>query len=437
MKSGWLRRLFERRWLRFVAVTAGLMALQGGAILAMHGISVRNFTKVMDRDDELALQSLERGLSRLKSAETNSQRELLINIRDAYHLLAIGLIAADGALIADASGAPAGMPPSAATADPRLVIRAREQGRTEESVSLPEAVRRRYVAVATADGVRSIAYLSSIDLVPDVLAALRRTLAATLSVTAITSMATAAGIVAAWTTRERTRVSAERFQRLVAVGGMAASIAHEIRNPLGIIMACAESLERDHAGSPAVRELYATIVDEVDRANQQITGLLDMARDMPMRFADMDLDRLAATTVLSLQPRALAAGVELVYTKVGPVKIHGDSDRLRQAMVNLVLNAIDAVALTRGHVGLTLTQDEHQVQLSVADDGPGLPPSIRRSLGEPFVTTKTDGVGLGINITQRILERHQGRLTVDTTRAIGTAFIMSLPCTQRAVPCAS
>jgi two-component system, NtrC family, sensor histidine kinase HydH len=223
-----------------------------------------------------------------------------------------------------------------------------------------------------------------------------------------------------------------RSERLATAGALAASIAHEVKNPLGIILSSAQLLARSPGLSEEDRRLLIEMGEEVRRADDQVNAFLDLARDMPMKMADTDLRELASSTAELLAAQARASGAAIACDlPAEAVVVAADRRRLRQALVNVVLNAIESGART---VRLSLSAAGGIARLGVSDDGPGIPAELQEQVFEPFMTTKANGTGLGLATAKRIVERHGGTVPLRTSPS-GTTIAFELPMT--APTCAS
>ncbi len=223
--------------------------------------------------------------------------------------------------------------------------------------------------------------------------------------------------------------------RLAALGEMAAGLAHEIRNPLGAIKGAVqvmESIEDKHG--PQAREFLDVIVEEVDRLNRVVSQFLTYSRPFKGELSLVEPQAIVSAT-LRLLPEAWRDRVT-VRERGSVPKIRGDGDALRQVLHNLVLNAIDATAgmsepapaieitLSVRHRGL-LRGDA--VAIDVRDNGPGLSARTMTNLFVPFHTTKSGGTGLGLPISQRIVENHRGVIEVANNQDGGARFTVLLP----------
>ncbi|MBA3710526.1 MAG: HAMP domain-containing histidine kinase [Planctomycetes bacterium] len=415
------------RW-RYLAILVIAFVLQAGAIISMYAISRRNLAMAMGRETEVAVHALAHEIERI-SCKGNGEflRGLCVRVRDAYRLHGVALVTIDGFLLADASGGPIGVRPSVFAANPRLVASASTAGRMSESVADPEPLDRLYVRMADTHGLPIVACVTSIDLFPASVSALDKTAMVALGIAVAVSILVAAVVSATWAARLQASIQSERLQRLVSVGTMAASAAHEIRNPLGIIIACAEKIERSPGAPPGTGAWCETIIAEALRASGHVEEMLDLSRDMQMRSERIDLAAIARATVGSLLPRAAAMKSGLSCDAPAEAFLMGDASRLRQVLVNLIVNALEAVHPTAGNVVVAVRTDRGRAIVVISDDGPGLPDEVRKALGVPFLTTKPDGVGLGLHVSLRILKRHGAAIEVDSRSGSGTAFTVSFP----------
>ncbi|MGZ3444585.1 MAG: ATP-binding protein [Myxococcaceae bacterium] len=223
--------------------------------------------------------------------------------------------------------------------------------------------------------------------------------------------------------------------RLAALGEMAAGLAHEIRNPLGAIKGAAQCLE------PAPRdgeegEFLDVIVEEVNRLNGVVTQFLDYARPLKQSFGTVDINEVVARTIRLIQnevPARIALAVELGESLPS---VEGDPEQLKQVLINLVQNAIQALGTAPGTIRVRtrgpdrfadLRASGEFVEIDVADDGPGIPPEQQPNIFVPFFTTKQKGTGLGLAICPRIVKSHGGSISVQSKAGEGSTFVVRLP----------
>jgi two-component system OmpR family sensor kinase len=254
---------------------------------------------------------------------------------------------------------------------------------------------------------------------------LRRTYLVAVGLTALAAVVFAVGLGLALRALERARVAHGHAERLAAVGEMAAMVAHEVRNPLGVLRGQIE-LARERLGAVAPQreqERFADMLAEVDRLNQLTEEFLGLTRDPPIAPTALDLGALAGA--IADEARVIAPGAAITAT--GAATAHADPDKLRQALRNLVLNAVQ-VGGPGVRVAIEVGADRDRARISVIDDGPGVPAALAAQLFEPFVTGRPGGTGLGLAAARRIVERHGGALVLESAPgASGARFSIYLP----------
>jgi len=211
-------------------------------------------------------------------------------------------------------------------------------------------------------------------------------------------------------------------EKLAGIGRLAAGVAHEINNPLGVILGYAKLLARTADGGAAAD--LAVIEEETLRAKDIVDGLLDLARPMPAGAEAVDLRQLADDVVRRLGEARLLEGVAVAVEGTGTAA--GDPEKLRQVLVNLVRNGAEAAG-PGGRVAVRVAQGPGGVEVSVVDSGPGLDPEIRPRLFEPFFTTKPKGTGLGLAVSRAIARAHGGELAAEAAGDGGARFALRLP----------
>jgi signal transduction histidine kinase len=222
-----------------------------------------------------------------------------------------------------------------------------------------------------------------------------------------------------------------REERLVLLGKMAAGIAHEVRNPLEAIKGAATVLEGNGAADPTVRKFTRIIKDEVTDLNRFLVGFLEFARPAPLRLETADLPAIADEVVALLEPlldeRRIRVGREMAADLPA---VQADAHQIKQVLMNLCLNAIQAMP-EGGEMVLTgrssESEDRPGVVLSVRDTGGGVAESVLQQVFEPFITTKAGGSGLGLAVSRSIIERHAGRIWVESAPDRGSTFSIWLP----------
>jgi signal transduction histidine kinase len=225
------------------------------------------------------------------------------------------------------------------------------------------------------------------------------------------------------TYREDLISRATRSERLATFGQLVGSIGHELRNPLGVIESSLYLLRGRTGDDERVKKHLDRIGDQVRLSNQIISGLLDMVRDRPLPSESFPMATLLDRAVEAV-PRP--PGVTLEIDAAEGLTVRGDPVQLGQAVVNLLLNAVQAAG-PEGAVRIVSRADEGGVAVDVEDDGPGVPEAVRGRLFEPLITTKEHGNGLGLALVKRVAERHGGTVLHEPRAGGGTRFTLRLP----------
>lgn len=210
------------------------------------------------------------------------------------------------------------------------------------------------------------------------------------------------------------------LNRMNLTGELAASIGHEVRNPLTTVKGFLQYL----GGKPEqvdYREFFQLMIEELDRANSIITQFLSLAKDQDLIFQKLNLNQVIYEILPLLQADALRSGSEIEEElgEIPPVII--DVNSIRQLIMNLVKNSIEAMP-AGGVVRIATLHSGQAVLLLIQDCGPGIPPEILEAIGRPFMTTKESGTGLGLAVCYRIARSHNAAITVNSQSGKGTTF---------------
>jgi two-component system, NtrC family, sensor histidine kinase HydH len=252
---------------------------------------------------------------------------------------------------------------------------------------------------------------------------------------------------------ELAQAEARRSERLAALGQLSAGLAHEIRNPLGVIKGSAEMLTQKLAESnPLATELAGYISTETNRLSALVTRFLDFARPLHADLMPLDI-----TTVLDRAMNDVAQ-----FWKGAPVRVEKryqanlppvpmDESLCEQAFVNIIQNAYDAMSPKGGALRVNVEQARYDtrdavgvagVEIRIADSGPGIAPELREQIFNPFVTTKKTGVGLGLSIVSKIIDGHHGFIRVENAnqpaaedgQGAGACFVIFFPAVSATTP---
>jgi len=218
-----------------------------------------------------------------------------------------------------------------------------------------------------------------------------------------------------------------RSEKLSTLGEMAAMLAHEIRNPLGSIRGTAEILRDDYRPGDPKHEFIEIQIKETERLNHVVEDFLRMARQQPVELRDCSIREELETIVTLVAKDAQDRGISLrLESNAEEAITRGDGEKLRQAFLNIVINALQATP-SGGSVGIVLNRTESGFEISFRDSGSGIDPDNLQRIFEPFYTTKPDGTGLGLAVTRKIIEGHGGRLDIESDVGQGTTVSVSLP----------
>jgi len=218
-----------------------------------------------------------------------------------------------------------------------------------------------------------------------------------------------------------------RTEKLAALGQLAAGVAHEINNPLGTITIYAHILLKTMDIDDPRRDDIQLIISEANRTKGIVQGLLSFARETKLKPGDANINELLEDTLGLLVNQSLFQNIKIkkVFFRDLPT-IFADATQLKQVFLNIILNAAQAME-GKGDITITTSQDKGDIKIKIHDTGPGIPPEHAEKLFNPFFTTKEKGTGLGLAISYGIIERHSGKIEVETELGKGSTFLISLP----------
>ncbi|MFB1479385.1 ATP-binding protein [Corallococcus sp. RDP092CA] len=232
-----------------------------------------------------------------------------------------------------------------------------------------------------------------------------------------------------------TRAEMVKRERFAALGELSAIVAHEVRNPLGVIFNAVATLRRIMNPSGDTAMLLDIVAEESDRLNRMVADLLDFTRPrnpvlQPEELLRVLQDAFEAAKAQASMERPVYVSVEV---EPGLATVPMDRRQIRQALFNVAVNAIQSMP-QGGEVRVRARRDTHggreQLRIDVMDQGPGIPGELLHRVFEPFFTTKAQGTGLGLAVVKRILEEHRGEIAVESAPGRGTTFTFWLPLTQ-------
>lgn len=224
---------------------------------------------------------------------------------------------------------------------------------------------------------------------------------------------------------EQSLRSAEKF---AATGRVAQVIAHEIRNPLTNIKLALQQLEDEvPQRTESLGSLFGMVERNCNRINQLITNLLDSTKFSELKYEDVSINTLLDETIELARDR-----IELKRIKIfkdysaGICDVYVDSEKVKIALLNIIINAVEAVEEDRGILSFKSESKNDKCVVTISDNGPGISPDHLKSIFEPFFTAKKKGTGLGLTTTQAIILNHKGTIKVDSNPSRGTSFTIGL-----------
>jgi two-component system sensor histidine kinase HydH len=221
----------------------------------------------------------------------------------------------------------------------------------------------------------------------------------------------------------------ERSQRLASVGRLAAGVAHEIRNPLSSIKGFATYFKERYPDNAQDQQTATIMIQEVDRLNRAVSQLLEFARPVNIKAQPTDLNALIADSIKLIENQAGAKGIAVkTRNSIQVPEIMVDPDRLNQVLLNIYLNAIEAMA-DGGELKIELSSESEAngIDITIADTGCGISAEDLSKIFDPYYTTKSSGTGLGLAIAHNIIEAIGGQILVESQPGRGTIFKIILP----------
>jgi len=216
------------------------------------------------------------------------------------------------------------------------------------------------------------------------------------------------------------------IERQATLGQLAAGLAHDIRNPLTTIRTTVAALARRET-NPENKEMMGLVEEEIDRVNDVLENLLNFARPRDPLASKIDAKELLNGIVALVGASARNQSIELRVTCASSLAFWADEGHVRQVLMNLLLNALEAMSVQGRLIQLDACQKGDEVALSVCDDGQGMPEDILAHIMEPFYTTKSAGTGLGLAICNTLIKSNGGRMSIDSIKGKGTTVTVFLP----------
>lgn len=221
--------------------------------------------------------------------------------------------------------------------------------------------------------------------------------------------------------REKLEEEIRQTERLIALGHLSAGLAHEIRNPLGIIQVTAQLLAQEKSNDQVVGEFCRVLQEECGRLNRLVSQFLDFARPKELNRQGVTIGQILDNGVALVQPflRQHKISLEMRLNGVENDQVEVDPDQMKQVVLNILLNAIEAQT-KEGTIVIEGVRSKGFVGFAVNDQGPGIEQDILPQIYDPFFTTKDKGTGLGLSVVHRILDQHGGKISVINLPQSGT-----------------
>ena len=218
-----------------------------------------------------------------------------------------------------------------------------------------------------------------------------------------------------------------RSERLVALGRLVTGVAHELRNPLGIVKATVQVMEGEFKTQQGLKEYTDVICEQIDRGNNVIKELLDFGRPSKPIVSPTELNGLLESVLTFTYPMLRQNKIELekCFESNLPL-VNLDKDRIKQVFVNLIINAIQAME-GGGKLIIKSIVNEETIEVNFIDSGSGIEANDLPQVFDPFYTTRDDGAGLGLSISYQIIYMHKGKIWVSETSPKGTTLAVSIP----------
>jgi PAS domain S-box-containing protein len=224
-----------------------------------------------------------------------------------------------------------------------------------------------------------------------------------------------------------------RVEKFAALGRIVSGIAHEVRNPLASIYTTVQNLENELSTNNSARDDLQNIMQEIDRVEQLMRQILNLAKPLPLQIETVNINELLLTTIPLIEKEAKKKGITLKTKLSGDIGHTGaDPNRLRQVILNLLINAIESIT-KRGRitVGTEMVVEadgqKKWMLMKFKDNGIGISPDIIDKIFDPFFTTKNVGTGLGLAVSHKIIQDHHGMIEVESQKNNGTTFSVKLP----------
>jgi signal transduction histidine kinase len=226
----------------------------------------------------------------------------------------------------------------------------------------------------------------------------------------------------------------EISRRLAAVGRLTSGVAHEVKNPINAIVVHLEVLRQKLKDPDSDTKRHIDVIgSEIRRLDRVVQTLVDFTRPMELRLAEIDLRRLLDDIVMLATPDAEKHGVQIIEDfEHDPLPVKIDVDLVKQAVLNIMINGMQAMTANGGNLTVTAKRDRDQATVEITDQGGGIPENIREKIFNLYFTTKSGGSGIGLPMSYRVMQLHNGSMEFDGARGGGTTFRLVFPLAEQA-----
>ncbi|WP_163103353.1 ATP-binding protein [Peribacillus alkalitolerans] len=224
---------------------------------------------------------------------------------------------------------------------------------------------------------------------------------------------------------KRMKLAIQDSEKMTVVSELAASIAHEVRNPLTVVKGFIQLIEKDENSSN--RQYMKLVLSELDRAESLISDYLNLAKKTEIQKMPIDISDLLRSIQSVMESYSNINGVRIQSSIEQKLYVLGDMGKLKQAFYNIMKNGIEAVQADQGMLAFKVYRGSSSVNVEITDNGIGMNEEELRKIGEPFYTNKESGTGLGVMVTKAIIHEHGGTMAYESTVGKGTTVKVSLP----------
>ena len=240
------------------------------------------------------------------------------------------------------------------------------------------------------------------------------------------------GLLGGWMVARGMTKRLVQSEKLASLGHMASLVAHEVRNPLTAIKMRIHALEDELEASHAGQDHVAVIRQEIERLERMVQNFLDLTRLPEPSLRPLALNEVITRALEVVQPTLEDQAIQVrINAPDGLPLVHGDAEQLEQVLLNVLLNAMQAMP-DGGVIDIGASWADGALEVSVSDTGAGISKETRANLFEPFFTTKANGVGLGLSLAKKVMEQHRGSITLKDRHGAGTTVAIRLPALQPA-----